>query len=118
MDGLRTKAESEDFSDLRRIGAEDREGLLDLFDRRSPRILGLLIHLGVDHATAEKLLQEVFLHVWWHPEAYPHGPRMTPYVWLLTLARDRARHQLGESRSRTADAPTPPVLAEQAFQVH
>lgn len=82
---------SQDLLDVEKIIARDSQGLLDLYDRRAPEMLGFLVHFIGDHAQAEELLVEIFDTVWRRPESFSR-PRMKPFTWLLTLARERVRN--------------------------
>jgi len=72
--------------------ARSHQGLLDLYDRRAPQVLGLLVHLVGDRAIAEDFLMQVFETVWQRPESFPRASGLTPFTWILALARERALH--------------------------
>jgi CheY-like chemotaxis protein len=66
----------------------DRDALAALYDNLAPLILGMLVRLLSSQALAEDVLQDTFLHAWWHAGTYrpETGP---PCCWLLALARSR-----------------------------
>lgn len=66
-----------------------REAFKQLYDLTAPKLLGVVLRMRHDRATAEDILQDVFLRVWrnaaqYRPEA---GPAMS---WLVSIARYRA----------------------------
>jgi RNA polymerase sigma-70 factor (ECF subfamily) len=83
---------------MQQVAAGDGEAFRELFDRRGPLTLGVLIRIVRNRESAEEILQEVFLQVWrlagsYRPEKAP------PFAWILMLARSRAIDYL---RSRQA----------------
>lgn len=95
----------QDLLDLENIVLKKSGGLLDLYDRRAPEVLGFLVLLVGDRSTAEDLLVEVFLYVWHYPKRFPS--KLTPLLWLMALARDRAVRHL-ESQAGMKAAPSFP----------
>ena len=85
---------------MRRTAVGDADGFADLFDRHSPRVLGLLIEILRSREEAEEVLQEVFLDVWRQPGRYD-AKRGCVRGWLLLLARSRALDRIRSRRSRS-----------------
>jgi RNA polymerase sigma-70 factor (ECF subfamily) len=84
---------------VRRTAAGEPDAFADLFDRHSPRVLGLLVKLLGSRGEAEEVLQEVFLQVW--SRAADYDPRRAGVGgWLLLLARSRALDRIRSRRSR------------------
>lgn len=84
---------------VRRTAAGDADAFADLFDRHSPRVLGLLIRFLGSRGEAEEVLQEVFLEVWRGAGRYDPS-RGSVGGWLLLLARSRALDRIRSRRSR------------------
>lgn len=74
---------------LVRVGAGDQRAFGEFYDRVSPRLLGLVRRLLIDHAQAEEVTQEVFLEIWQSAGQFdPNKGAAT--TWALTMARRRA----------------------------
>lgn len=76
-----------------RIASDDREAFALLYDRHAPRLFGLLQRMLGAGAEAEDVLQEVFWQVWNRAATYD-PQRSSVVVWLVVIARSRARDQL------------------------
>lgn len=64
----------------------------ELFNERAAAILGVLTCV-LNPEDAEEVLQEVFAHVWKDAASFqPNG--MSPFGWMLLLARSRAVERL------------------------
>jgi CheY-like chemotaxis protein len=87
LKGLRASAEHHRLL-LQRMAEGDREALAALYDSLAPLILGMLVRLLPSRALAEGVLQDTFLHAWWHAGAY-RPETGSPCSWLLALARSR-----------------------------
>jgi RNA polymerase sigma factor (sigma-70 family) len=107
-------ADRADDGQLReRLLAGDDDALAEAYDRWSALIYSLALRITADHAAAEDVTQDVFVHLWQHPDRYdPHRGALRG--WLCLLARSRALDWL--RRRRTQDrcyaaaaviAPTP-----------
>lgn len=73
---------------------ERRQGALErLYDRYGRPVYSLVLRITGQPATAEEIVQDVFLQVWRNARRYEaaRGP-LEP--WLFTLARNRALDQL------------------------
>jgi CheY-like chemotaxis protein len=66
----------------------DGGALAELYDHLAPTVLGVLVRLLSRRSLAEEVLEETFLHAWFHAEAY--RPDIgSPCAWLLVIARSR-----------------------------
>jgi len=86
-----------------------------LYDRHSRTVYALVLRILQQAATAEEVVQDVFLQLWRNAAAY--DAQRGPFVpWLLTLARNRALDhlRLKSERQRRREEQTdelPPVVA-------
>lgn len=76
-------------AELAAIAARDEQALRRFFDLTSGKVFGLLLRTVGDRATAEDVLQEVYLTVWLKASTFD-GTRASPITWLVTIARNRA----------------------------
>lgn len=89
---------------IERVVARDRDAFLALYDRFSPRLLGIIVSVLHDREAAEDVLQDVMLEVW-NRHAARYNAVLGPVdCWLLRLARSRAI-DLSRRRARRAAAP-------------
>lgn len=74
---------------IARMRAGDESAMADLYDRYSGVVYGVALRVLGNTATAEDLLQEVFLQLWRNPPAFDaNRGRLAP--WLAVIARNRA----------------------------
>lgn len=78
-----------DFELKQRLIAGDESALAETYDMYAAVVFGLATRVTADKMAAEDVTQEVFLHLWEHPEAFEptRGPLRS---WLCTLAHRRA----------------------------
>lgn len=81
----------------------DRDAFLALYDRYSPRLLGLIKTVVRDRHSSEEVLQAVMFEVWQR-----HAARYKPMLgsvegWLLRLARARAIDHVRSTGRRRAE---------------
>lgn len=94
---------------------QDMNAFEQLYDRHSRQVYGLVLRILQQAATAEEVVQDVFLQLWRNAAAY--DAERGPFVpWLLTLARNRALDhlRLKSERQRRREDQTdelPPVAA-------
>ncbi len=95
---------------LERLSHGDAGAFSAFYDRHASRILGLLVRLLGNRTSAEDVLQEVFVQVW--SQAGTYDPqRGSPVLWLVMIARSRARDwwrrhsRLGEAALELGDVP-------------
>lgn len=80
-----------------RIEARDAEALALLYDRYSPRLLGLAHRILGDEGEAEEVLQDVFLYAWKAASSFD-ASRGSVLAWLLVATRSRAIDRLRARR--------------------
>ncbi len=85
-----TQASQQDEAALiARIRAGDGSAMAELYDRYSGIVYGVALRVLGSTASAEDLLQEVFLQLWRNPQAFdPDRGRLAP--WLAVIARNRS----------------------------
>jgi RNA polymerase sigma factor (sigma-70 family) len=98
-----------------RLVAGDDDALAEAYDRWSALVYSLAMRITADHAAAEDVTQDVFVHLWQHPDRY--DPRRGALrSWLCLLARSRAldwlRHRRVQDRCHAAAAAIAPAPAE------
>jgi RNA polymerase sigma-70 factor, ECF subfamily len=89
---------SSDSDLIERIQKRDPEALAAAYDRYAPSAYGLLLRITRDRATAEDLLQELFMRVW-NRAKYFDAAKGALGVWVISIARNMAIDHL-----RSADA--------------
>ncbi|MFM9921802.1 sigma-70 family RNA polymerase sigma factor [Variovorax sp. H27-G14] len=82
-----------------RIGHRDEAALRQLYDRTSPKLMGLAMRVVRQREWAEDVIQEAFLTVWRVAGDY-RASLSPPLAWLGLIVRSRALDLL---RRRTAD---------------
>jgi RNA polymerase sigma-70 factor, ECF subfamily len=84
---------SPDTGLVHRLLQQDVNAFEQLYDRHSRTVYSLVLRILQQAATAEEVLQDVFLQLWRNAAAY--DANRGPFVpWLLALARNRALDQL------------------------
>jgi RNA polymerase sigma-70 factor (ECF subfamily) len=97
------------------VARADSRALELAYERHSRAVYSLALRLLGDGPAAEEVVQETFLKLWRHPDAYqPSRGRL--FAWLLGVAHHRAvdllrRRQL-EERHRLSAAPNGQSLVE------
>ena len=84
------------------------EQFRELFERESPKVLGVLVRLLGSRPVAEKVLEEIFQEAWLHPERCL-GKERSPLFFLLCLARERALAHLRTKPGLLPQAAPEPV---------
>ena len=84
---------------LARLASGDRAALSPLYDRYAGPVFALLLRIVADRATAEDLLQEVFVRVWQRADTYQIG-RGRPITWVLGIAHNLAIDEVRRRRRR------------------
>jgi len=70
-------------------GARDRKALVQLYERSSPVLMGLLVRILRDREAAGEILREVFLRLWNDARRF-HRERASVAAGLVLMARGRA----------------------------
>jgi RNA polymerase sigma-70 factor, ECF subfamily len=87
---------------LARVERGDEAAMTSLFERYAKLVYSVALRVLRDPATAEDVLQEIFMRVWRHPESFS-ATRGSLGGWLAVVARNRAIDCLRRRR------PTDPV---------
>jgi len=88
---------------LARVAHHDIDALSELYDRYVPRIYGMVARILPSRASAEEVLQELFLRLWSESAALnEQGKSVT--AWLIVTAREAAVHRLRALRKKAAEA--------------
>jgi len=99
----------------KRLLAGDDDALAEAYDQWSTLIHSLAMRITADHAAAEDVTQDVFVHLWQHPDRY-NPDRGALRSWLCLLARSRAldwlRRRGAQDRCHAAAAAIAPMPAE------
>lgn len=74
---------------IKRCGEGDERALKTLYSMTSPKLYALLLRILKKPATAQDVLQEVFLKVWNKANDYYPG-KGSVMTWMSTFARNRA----------------------------
>ena len=83
------------------IAAGDETAFAELYDRFSPRLLGLIAKVMGTGQDAEDVLQDVFREVWCNANRFDRRLG-SQEVWLFMLARSRAIDHMRRSSTRAA----------------
>lgn len=108
---------------LGRIAARDRRAFETLYGTAAGRVLAIVLRLVRDRASAEDILQNVFVKVWNRSDRFD-ARRGDGMAWLATMARNEGIDWLRKQR-REAPSPhdpdeltdgkaSPPVAADRA----
>lgn len=82
---------------LRDVAAGNRTAFAEIYDRVSPRVLGLVTRLLRDRAQSEEVTQEVFLEIWQQAGRFDQN-RGSGMAWMLTMAHRRAIDRIRASQ--------------------
>jgi RNA polymerase sigma-70 factor (ECF subfamily) len=105
---------------VRRLLLRDVSAFEELYDRHSRLVYALVLRILQQAATAEEVVQDVFLQLWRNASHYD-GSRGPFVPWLLTMARNRSLDQLrlkSERQRRREDQSEelPPVITAPDFE--
>lgn len=97
---------------LEAVARREQAAFRRLHARHSVRIFRFLMRLMQNQATAEEVLNEVFLEIWQHADRYEG--RSSPSTWMMAIAHNKAVSSLRRRREQTssddelgADIPDP-----------
>lgn len=108
---VKAEAAAADRALLAGIAAGDQSAMGGLYDRYSPMVLALALRVLRDRASAEELLNDVFMELWNRIERYD-ASRGSVATYLLTLCRSRAIDRLRARRRHSLVALPEAGLAE------
>src|SRR5262245_40457728 len=105
MNGSGLAPEASDEELMRALVAGSEDALRPLYARYAPLVFGLAAQT-LERATAEEIVQDVFLSVWKNARQYDtaRGP-LRP--WLLQIAHFRILNELRRRSRRPQRAPDP-----------
>jgi len=105
MNGSGSAPEASDEELMQALAGGHEEALRPLYARYAPLVFGLAAHT-LERATAEEIVQDVFLSVWRNADRYDaaRGP-LRP--WLLQIAHFRILNELRRRSRRPQLAPDP-----------
>jgi RNA polymerase sigma factor (sigma-70 family) len=85
---------------LSAVGRRDRAAFKRLYESSSPKLFGIVLRIVKDRASAEEVLQDVYLRIWEHADTYA-AEVGSAWAWINAIARNRA---IDVVRQRTAVA--------------
>ncbi|WP_198043369.1 sigma-70 family RNA polymerase sigma factor [Ketobacter nezhaii] len=74
---------------LQATACGDQIAFRQLYEKTSPALMGLCMRMLKDRASAEEVLQEAFVKIWYHASEY-HEERGKVSTWLTSIVRYRA----------------------------
>lgn len=112
---IMTDPNEEDATLIRRIADRDEAALALLYDRHATAAYSLIRRIVQDEASAEEILQDVFLHIWKIAPRFDEA-RGQLRGWLLVMARNRALSHLRKHQDEQADELALDAMAVQGTQ--
>ena len=98
----------DDASLLALVRSGDEQAMASLFDRYSKVVYSVALRVLRDPASAEDVLQEIFMQVWRNPESFS-AARGSLGGWLAVVSRNRSIDAL--RRKRPTDSVEDVILA-------
>jgi RNA polymerase sigma-70 factor (ECF subfamily) len=95
------KVQSDDQTLVRLIAAGNKDAMRVLFARQNVRLFRFLVRLLGNEATAEDLVNEVFIDVWRHAGQFEGRSQVS--TWILGIARHKALSALRQRSTDTFD---------------
>ena len=86
---------------LQSVGTGDAAAFSELYNRMSPRILGLVIRVLRDRAQSEEVTQDVFIEIWQQAARFDPA-RGSAVGWMLRIAHSRAVDRVRASEASMA----------------
>jgi RNA polymerase sigma-70 factor (ECF subfamily) len=106
----------------RRLARGEESALGELYDQFAPLVHGLANRVLADQAAAEEITQDVFAHVWEHPESFdPAQGSMRSWIGTLTHRRavERLRREAAAAGADESDGDAgllePPSVEEEVL---
>lgn len=84
---------------LAQSGLGDRRAFARLYERTSGHLFAVVLRIQRDRATAEDLLQEVYVSVWKAAAGFD-AARAQPLTWLTHIARNKAIDSLRRAQAQ------------------
>ena len=84
---------------LSRSGLGDRAAFAQLYERSSGQLFAVVLRIQRDRATAEDLLQDIYVAVWKSAAGFD-AARAQPMTWLTHIARNRAIDSLRRQQAQ------------------
>ena len=84
---------------LSRTGLGDRAAFARLYEQTSAQLFGVVLRIQRDRATAEEILQDVYVSVWKAAAGF-EAARSQPLTWLTQIARNRAIDSLRRQQAQ------------------
>jgi len=100
----------DDISLIRRMAARDQSAMNALYARHNVRVYRFLVRLTRIEATAEELMNEVFLEAWRRAGSFEG--RSSVSTWLMAIAHHRAVSALRKRRETALDDVTAAGIAD------
>lgn len=82
------------------VRSGDDQAMAQLYERYSPIVYSVALRVLGDTASAEDILQEVFMQLWRNPDVFDASRGSLP-GWLAVIARNRAIDSLRKRRPET-----------------
>ncbi len=94
------KANKETTDELvARLKAKNINAFATLYEDYAAALFGVVLHMVQDEATAEELLQDVFVKIWRHIDSY-NAEKGRLFTWLLNIARNTCKDYLRSKQYR------------------
>jgi RNA polymerase sigma factor (sigma-70 family) len=84
---------------LARAGLGDRAAFARFYDMTSSHLYAVVLRIQRDRASAEDLLQEIYVSVWKAAASFD-AARSQPLTWLTSIARNRAIDSLRRQQAQ------------------
>ena len=98
---LRSRSDAADeMRMVARLRVGDQQAMSELYDRYGKVVYAVALRVLQDAATAEDVLQDVFLQLWRNPDAFD-ASRGSLAAWLAVIARHRSIDRLRKRRPET-----------------
>ena len=91
---------------LAKSGLGDRAAFVQLYERTSSHLFGVVLRINRDRAQAEDVLQEVYVNVWRAAQSFD-AAQSQPLTWLTSIARNRAIDSLRRRQTEPHTQPAP-----------